>query len=82
VLFRSGIEVAKAAVETNFWPLFEVEYGKYKLNYKPAERKPIEEFLKGQKRFKHLLKPENVELKNRLQAEVDARFAEIVKLAA
>ena len=72
-----GMEIAKAAVETNFWPLFEVENGKYKLNYEPKERKPIDEFLKGQKRFKHLFKPENADLKNRLQVEVDTRFAEI-----
>ncbi|MFA5352230.1 MAG: thiamine pyrophosphate-dependent enzyme, partial [Candidatus Gracilibacteria bacterium] len=76
-----GMEVAKAAVETNFWPLFEVENGKYRLDYEPKERKPIDEFLKGQKRFKHLFKPENAELKNRLQAEVDTRFAEIKQLS-
>lgn len=76
-----GMEVAKAAVETNFWPLFEVENGKYRLNYEPKERKPIDDFLKGQKRFKHLFKIENADLKNRLQIEVDARFAEIKQLS-
>lgn len=54
-----GPEVAKLATETNFWPLYEVEDGKYKLNYKPASQKPIEEFLKRQNRFKHLFKDEN-----------------------
>ncbi len=55
----NSIEVAKLATETNFWPLYEVEDGKYKLNYKPSSQKPIEEFLKGQNRFKHLFKDEN-----------------------
>ncbi|MFH0834452.1 MAG: thiamine pyrophosphate-dependent enzyme [Patescibacteria group bacterium] len=76
-----GMEICKKAVETNFWPLVEVVNGKWKLNSQPAERKPIEEFLANQKRFKHLLKPENSELKNDLQKEVDERFAEICKLA-
>lgn len=76
-----GIEICKAAVETNFWPLFEVENGKYKINYKPKERKAIEEFLANQKRFRHLLKPENEELKNQLQEEVDKRWKELLKLA-
>lgn len=54
-----GPEIAKLATETNFWPLFEVEDGKYKLNYKPSSPKPIEEFLNKQNRFKHLFKDEN-----------------------
>lgn len=77
----AGMEICKAAVETNFWPLFEVENGKWKLNYEPKERKSIEEFLKGQKRFRHLLKPENAELVKTLQVEVDQRFVELSKLA-
>ncbi|MFZ2331476.1 MAG: thiamine pyrophosphate-dependent enzyme, partial [Atribacterota bacterium] len=37
------IKISKLAVQTNFWPLYEVENGKYKLNYKPKERLPITE---------------------------------------
>lgn len=55
----SGPEIAKLATETNFWPLYEVEDGKYKLNYKPSSPKPIEEFLNKQNRFKHLFKDED-----------------------
>ncbi len=54
-----GPEIAKLATETNFWPLYEVEDGKYKLNYKPSSPKPIEEFLNKQNRFKHLFKDQN-----------------------
>jgi len=49
------IEIAKLAVETKFWPLYEVENGKYKLTYKPSKDIPIIDFLKTQGRFKHLL---------------------------
>ncbi|MFH1546061.1 MAG: thiamine pyrophosphate-dependent enzyme [Patescibacteria group bacterium] len=77
----AGMEICQNAVETNFWPLCEVENGKWKINYQPKKRRIIEEFLKGQKRFRHLLKKENVKLKNRLQLEVDARWQRLLQLA-
>lgn len=77
-----GMEICKNAVETNFWPLVEIENGKWKLNSRPSDRKPIDEFLKNQKRFKHLLKSENAKIKNNLQKDVDARFSEICKLTS
>ncbi|MBN2881509.1 pyruvate ferredoxin oxidoreductase [Candidatus Woesearchaeota archaeon] len=71
------IELAKIAVSTNFWPLYEVENGKYVINYEVKDRKPIEEFIKLQGRFSHLFKPENKHMIEKMQAEVDRRFAEI-----
>jgi pyruvate ferredoxin oxidoreductase beta subunit len=72
------IEIAKAAVMTGFWPCFEVEDGVWRMTVNVRERKPIEEFLKPQGRFKHLFKPENVELLKAVQAEVD-RYWEYVQ---
>ena len=44
---EQGIEVARVAVETRFWPLFEWERGgKYTVNAKPKEKRPVEEWLK------------------------------------
>jgi len=48
------IEVAKAAVETGAWTLCEYENGKRKINKKIKDLKPINEYLKLQKRFKNL----------------------------
>lgn len=48
------VEIAKNAVDTGLWVLGEYEDGKFKLNKKPKEFKPIEEYLKPQNRFKHL----------------------------
>ncbi|MFH0987469.1 MAG: thiamine pyrophosphate-dependent enzyme [Patescibacteria group bacterium] len=60
--FRT-LEVSRLAFETNFWPLYEIENQKYKITAKPAVQKPIEEFLKGQKRFAHLVgKPERIKI--------------------
>ncbi|TAK95602.1 pyruvate ferredoxin oxidoreductase [Patescibacteria group bacterium] len=53
------VRLGKLATETNMWPLYEIENGNYVINYVPKEQRPIEEFLKGQGRFKHLAAPEN-----------------------
>ncbi|MCD6463994.1 pyruvate ferredoxin oxidoreductase [Candidatus Woesearchaeota archaeon] len=78
-----GIKIAKLAVETNYWPLYEVDHGRWILNYEPKQRKPIIEWLKTQGRFKHLLQPtqENEKLIAQLQEMVDKRFEYIKKLA-
>jgi len=65
------ISIAKLAVQTCFWPLFEIEDGEWRITTKVANKKPIEEFLKPQGRFKHLFKPENAQLLAAVQAEVD-----------
>lgn len=48
------IEVAKAAVESGAWILYEIEKGKRKLNRKLDKLKPVKEYLKHQKRFRNL----------------------------
>lgn len=74
------IALAKLAVETNYWPLYEVENGKYKLNYKPSQPKPIIEFLKLQSRFKHLMKPEAKPIVDRIQENIDQEWQKLLKL--
>ena len=72
------MEICKLAVETNYWPLFEVIDGKWILNYEPKKRLPIEDFLKTQGRFKHLFKPENEHLIEKYQKEVDRRWEDLL----
>jgi len=50
------IEVAKLAVATGLYPLVEYEYGKLIKVTKLGSAKPVEEYLKTQGRFRHLLK--------------------------
>ncbi len=52
------IEVGKLAVETGLWPLYEMEHGKVTKVRKIKNKKPVEEYLKMQKRFKHLFTTE------------------------
>ena len=70
----------KLAVDTCYWPLYEVENGKYKITYKPAKKLPIEEFLKPQRRFKHMFKPGNEWMIEAFQKEVDERWETLLKL--
>ena len=72
--------INKLAVETCYWPLYEIENGKYKINYKPAKKLPVEEFLKPQRRFKHLFKPGNEWMIEEIQKEVDKRWEALLKL--
>ena len=54
--------------------------GKYKISYKPAKKLPIEEFLKPQKRFKHMFKEGNEWMIEEFQKEVDRRWQELIDL--
>ena len=49
-----GIKMARLAVETNMYPLYEVIDGKYRLTHKVSKPKPVGEYLGPQRRFKHL----------------------------
>ena len=71
--------MGRLAAETCVWPLYEVENGKYKLSYKPKEKKPVIEFLKLQDRFRHLLKPGNEAILESIQQEVDRRWDVLLK---
>ncbi len=77
-----GIELAKTAVDSCVWPLYEVENGKYKINYKPKEKKPILEWIKPQGRFRHLFKEENAWLVEEFQKKVDEEWEELNRLAS
>jgi len=76
---EESVDIARLAVDTCFWPLFEVEDHKWKLNYKPKEKKPVSEWLKKQGRFKHLFTGKRDDIIERLQAETDRRWEEIVR---
>lgn len=72
--------INKLAVDTCYWPLYEVVDGVYKITYKPAKKLPIEEFLRPQKRFKHMFKPGNEWMIEEFQKEVDSRWQELLGL--
>ena len=74
------MEINKLAVQTCYWPLYEVVDGKYKITFKPAKKLPIEEFLKPQKRFRHMFKEGNEWMIEEFQKEVDRRWNDLLEL--
>jgi len=75
------MEINKLAVETCFWPLYEVIDGKYIVNYIPKTKLPVKDFLKAQGRFKHIFKAGNEYMIEDIQTEVDKRWQALLKLA-
>ncbi|MFQ5846081.1 MAG: thiamine pyrophosphate-dependent enzyme [Candidatus Methylomirabilales bacterium] len=61
------MEVARAAVETGMWMLYEVEQGRMRLTYRPKRRRPVTEYVGLQRRFTRLT-PREIQL---LQRRVD-----------
>lgn len=51
------VELAKMAIESGLWVNYEMVDGKVE-KAKKVKRKPVEEYLKAQKRFAHLFKPQ------------------------
>ena len=81
------IEIAKLAVETCVWPLYEYDNGRWILTGESKriaegkmERKPVMDWLKSQGRFKHLLDPKWSETLNAVQRNVDLKWEEIMNL--
>lgn len=52
---EDSVKIARCAVETNIFPLYEVENGeRYIINKKPKAKKPVSDYLKLQGRYKYL----------------------------
>jgi pyruvate ferredoxin oxidoreductase beta subunit len=75
------IKMAKVAVETCFWPLYEVDKGVWKVTSTPKEKKPLDEWTKQQGRFRHLYEPRNKHILEMAQAEVDRRWEALQRRA-
>ncbi len=71
------MEICQLAIDTCYWPLFEVDHGQWRLTYEPKNKLPIEDFLIKQGRFRHLFKPENGDLIAQFQEEVDRRWEDL-----
>jgi pyruvate ferredoxin oxidoreductase beta subunit len=52
-----SVEMARLAVETYLFPVFEIEEGVFTKVKKVKERRPVEEYLRPQGRFAHLFRP-------------------------
>ena len=67
------IELSKLAVDTGLWVLYEIENGDFKLSYKPAQLKPVADYLKFQRRFRHL----NEDEMKKIQEHINNYWAKV-----
>ena len=71
-------EICKLAVETCVWPLFEVIDGVWHLSYQPKQKRPVEEYLRLQGRFRHMFKPGNEWMIEEAQRNVDENWEKLL----
>ncbi|MCP4494879.1 MAG: pyruvate ferredoxin oxidoreductase [Gammaproteobacteria bacterium] len=65
------VKLSRLAVESGMYPLFEAEYGELSGVTRIRNRVNVEEYLKLQRRFAHVLKPANANQLEQLQAIAD-----------
>ncbi|NKE05509.1 thiamine pyrophosphate-dependent enzyme [Mesobacillus selenatarsenatis] len=74
---RFGQTIVEAAVNSNFFPLYEVEQGITNITYDPEAKNkkiPLTDWLKYMGKTKHLLKEENKDMLVEFEEEVEKRW--------
>jgi len=71
-------DVARLAVESRYFPLWESDHGAFRITVQPKHPVPVGEFLETQGRFAHLTPVQVAEI----QAHVDARWELLGRLGA
>ena len=69
------VEVARLAVNSCVFPLYEIDDGRYTISRKPTKKVPVKEYYAPQGRFRHL--PEDV--LGEIQRRVDAEWELLLK---
>jgi len=80
------LEYSKLAVESCVFPVWEAVNGKRTLStpskliaLAPKKKKPVEEYLKGQGRFRHLFTPQNKHVLDEIQRLTDERWERLLE---
>jgi pyruvate ferredoxin oxidoreductase beta subunit len=72
---QDTIAVSDLATDSLMFPLYEIVNGtEYNITYRPKNIIPVRDYLAVQGRYKHLFKPENAHIIEKLQADVDAKW--------
>ena len=74
---RMGQRIVQAAVDSCFFPLYEIEHGITHITYDPEGRKkrvPVSEWLGMMGKTRHMLRPENAGLLHDFEEEVERRW--------
>jgi pyruvate ferredoxin oxidoreductase beta subunit len=79
---RRAPEILNAAVDSCYWPLYEVVDARYRLTYVPETVVPVEEWLQPQKRFAHLFTAEGIPVLREIQRRVDEEWTALLARCA
>ena len=71
------IQLARDAVDSGIFPLYEISYGRYKLQTRNISLKALERYLSLQGRFKGLAEKDKIEI----QKEINKKLLSLKKLA-
>jgi pyruvate ferredoxin oxidoreductase alpha subunit len=74
---QDGSNIVGAAVDSCFFPLYEVEHGVTTITYNPEDKNkkvPLIDWLKTMGKTRHMTKPEHVESLNSFEHEVERRW--------
>ena len=74
---RDSVAIVNAAVDSCYWPLYEVDDGTYRLSYEPDTKVPVEDWLRPQKRFAHLFAEGAESIRAEIQQQVDGEWAQL-----
>jgi pyruvate ferredoxin oxidoreductase beta subunit len=72
------IRAGRLAIQTGIFPLYEIEEGKYTLNFDFPQLRPVEDYFKIQGRFRHL----NKETIAQIQQRVTEKYLKLKEKAA
>ena len=75
------IRMSRLAVETRFFPLYEVEDGAYRITFPVPSPKPVEDYLKMQGRYAHLFLPQNAAELETIKKGVETNYKRLEKLS-
>ena len=67
------VRLGRLAVETGTFPLYEVENGTYRLNFDFPKLRPVTDYMKLQRRFRHL----SEDVINKIQQRVNSEYAKL-----
>ena len=68
---EDSVQTARLVVQTKIFPLYEVIDGKYRLSRKIKKPKPVTEYFKLQRRFRHLTEEDIALIQERVDREYD-----------
>lgn len=74
---KLGLNILQKAVDSCFFPVYEIEEGLTTISYDPektGKKVEVSEWLAMMRKAKHLLKPENAEHLKDFQSEIDRRW--------